>query len=57
MQNGSQEKYRQLQAAPIGKKFLEREKDRWTCSHCGGVISMHDGICCGCGKNYTDRKH
>lgn len=34
------------------EKFLQREMDRWTCSHCGGVISVHDGICCGCGKKY-----
>ena len=39
------------------EKFLQREKVRWTCSDCGGVISVHDGLCYGCGKNYTDRKH
>lgn len=39
------------------EKFLQREKVRWTCSDCGGCISVHDGACYGCGKNYTDRKH
>ena len=39
------------------EKFLQREKVRWTCSDCGGCISVHDGVCYGCGKNYTDRKH
>jgi len=36
------------------EKFLQREKERWTCSDCGRIISVHDGICYGCGKNYTD---
>lgn len=39
------------------EKFLQREKERWTCSDCGRIISVHDGICYGCGKRYTDRKH
>lgn len=39
------------------KKFLQREKERWTCSDCGGVISVHNGKCYGCGKNYTNRKY
>lgn len=39
------------------EKFLQREKERWTCSDCGRIISVHDGICYGCGKNHTDRKH
>ena len=39
------------------EKFLQREKKRWTCSDCGRIISVHDGICYGCGKNHTDRKH
>ena len=39
------------------EQFLQREKVRWTCSDCGGYISVHDGVCYGCGKNHTDRKH
>ena len=33
------------------EQFLQREKVRWTCSDCGGCISVHDGVCYGCGKN------
>ena len=32
--------------------FLERERKAWTCKECGGVISVHTGVCCGCGKQY-----
>ena len=32
--------------------FLERERKQWTCKECGGVISVHTGVCCGCGKRY-----
>ena len=39
------------------EQFLEREKFRWTCSDCGGCISVHDGVCYGCGKKHTDRKY
>ena len=31
------------------KKFLEKERKKWKCPDCGGVISCHDGICYGCG--------
>lgn len=30
--------------------FLREERKRWTCRECGGVISVHDGICSGCGN-------
>jgi hypothetical protein len=30
------------------KKFLINEKDKWTCSKCGGVISIHKGFCTNC---------
>ncbi len=39
------------------EKFIQRENERWTCSDCSGVISVHDGICYGCGKKHTDKKH
>jgi hypothetical protein len=32
------------------KQYLLEEKERWTCSHCGGVISLHDRVCSECGK-------
>ena len=37
------------------EKFIQRENERWTCSDCSGVISVHDGICNGCGKKHTDK--
>lgn len=30
--------------------LLQREKSRWTCLHCGGVVCMHKGTCSECGK-------
>jgi hypothetical protein len=29
--------------------FLEKEKKKWKCQECGGVISCHNGICFNCG--------
>ena len=29
--------------------FLEKEKEKWKCPECGGVISCHNGICYSCG--------
>jgi hypothetical protein len=29
-------------------KFLEKEKEKWKCPECGGVISCHGGICFNC---------
>jgi hypothetical protein len=29
--------------------FFQRERLRWTCPECGGLISMHDKICSACG--------
>lgn len=39
------------------EKFLQKENERRIRSNCSGVISVHDGICYGGGKNYMDRKH
>jgi hypothetical protein len=30
--------------------YLLEEKQRWTCPHCGGVLSLHDKTCSDCGK-------
>lgn len=30
--------------------FLEQDREKWICSKCGGVFSMHDGICSECGN-------
>jgi len=32
------------------KQHLLEEKEKWTCSHCGGVISLHDRACSECRK-------
>ncbi len=32
------------------KSFFEIEAVKWRCSICGGVISVHDGVCSECGK-------
>lgn len=31
--------------------FLQKQKEQWSCA-CGGVISVHEGICNNCGKKY-----
>lgn len=31
------------------RKFLQREKRKWTCKECGGTICVHTGICSSCG--------
>ena len=38
------------------EKFLQLEAERWGCTS-GGTICVHTGICSGCGKEYTIRKH
>ncbi len=30
------------------EKFLEKEKLKWKCPNCGGIISCHNGICFEC---------
>lgn len=32
------------------EEFLKREKEKWTCSNCAGVISLHDRFCSECRK-------
>ncbi len=32
--------------------FLENEREQWTCAECGEAVSVHTGICSGCGKQY-----
>lgn len=34
-------------------EFLAAQKEKWTCRECGGVISVHTGVCGKCGKAYT----
>jgi len=31
--------------------FLEQDRQKWTCSKCGGAFSLHDGACSECGNN------
>ena len=37
------------------EKFLEAEQKQWTCKECGHIISVHTGICSGCGRQYGAR--
>jgi hypothetical protein len=30
-------------------KFLEKEREKWRCPECGGVICCHNGLCLNCG--------
>ena len=30
--------------------FLEQERRMWTCGQCGSPVSVHTGICSGCGR-------
>ena len=32
--------------------FLECEREQWACKDCGHIVSVHTGICSGCGKLY-----
>ncbi len=32
--------------------FLEKERAQWTCRDCGHLISVHTGVCSGCGRQY-----
>lgn len=31
-------------------EFIKTERERWTCKTCGGIIDVHHGCCCSCGK-------
>lgn len=33
--------------------FLQAQEAAWTCKACGGILSVHDGICSQCGKRYS----
>lgn len=42
-------------AREIGvETFLENDRKYWTCSHCGGIISLHDAECVDCHTKLTD---
>ncbi len=30
--------------------FMAKEKEKWRCDFCGGVVCIHDGVCGTCGK-------
>ncbi len=38
------------------KKFLRMEKLKWSCTHCAGVVSLHDQICSECGNVVVSNK-
>jgi len=29
--------------------FLKKEKKKWTCPECGGIVTCHGGMCLSCG--------
>ena len=31
------------------EKFLEKEKHKWTCPNCDGIVTCHGGMCLNCG--------
>lgn len=37
--------------------FMGEQKKKYTCSVCGGILSLHDGVCSECGtkENYSQR--
>ena len=34
--------------------FMTSEKEKWICSSCGGVISLHDAECSECKRQYEE---
>ncbi len=32
------------------KRYLSEEREKWTCTDCGGTVSLHDQICSECGN-------
>jgi hypothetical protein len=36
--------------------FLKREKKKWRCTNCDGIVTCHGGICLNCGyKKFRDK--
>jgi predicted RNA-binding Zn-ribbon protein involved in translation (DUF1610 family) len=31
--------------------FVELERARWTCPHCGALVSVHRTVCLACGES------
>ncbi len=36
--------------------YLLEEQIKWTCTHCGGVISLHDQACSECGEKMQQKE-
>lgn len=36
--------------------FVEKQKEKYTCSKCGGIISIHDRECSECQEKMDDEK-
>jgi hypothetical protein len=36
------------------KRFLLEENQKWTCTRCSGLISLHDRVCSECGKEMEE---
>lgn len=37
--------------------FVKKERVRWTCSKCGGILCVHRGACIHCGKVYKRKSY
>ena len=37
-------------------KFLVKEREKWKCPECGGVICCHNGLCSSCGLDRLRQK-
>ena len=51
MYESPQENLRRIREKGM-EQFLESEREQWACKACGGVISVHTGLCSECGKQY-----
>lgn len=36
--------------------FVERERTRWACPHCGALVSVHRTACLACGESVEDTR-
>lgn len=39
------------------RKFILKEKQKWTCSKCGNIICVHREICLECGERRVSRSY
>lgn len=44
--------YSQMIRTQGAEAFLQKQQEQYTCPTCGGIISLHDGICSCCKAEY-----